>query len=307
MANELLTQSQIASEKLLTTVSTYLENFLSVHTKAAYESDFRDFGRFLSENKVAISHPKDVTKKQVIAYREELRKKYAPTSVNRKLSALASLFSELHNAQVITTNPLDGVKRPIAKTRKERLGFSDSEVNQILESHSTEKLQGLNNRSILTFLFYTGCRISEALTVRVNDLDSIDGLNVVHLQGKGAKLRTLPLHPKLYSLLRELISRRAKEPFDYLFTGVKIESITPLRREVVHTLLKRTLTRLDLAQGRSLHSSRRTVISNLLENGTRLESVAELAGHANMNTTLRYKVRTEKLEDSGLLTLKYKS
>jgi len=47
------------------------------------------------------------------------------------------------------------------------------------------------------------------------------------------------------------------------------------------------------------------VISNLLENGARIESVAELAGHVNINTTQRYNVRKEELEDNPLLALRY--
>jgi site-specific recombinase XerD len=47
------------------------------------------------------------------------------------------------------------------------------------------------------------------------------------------------------------------------------------------------------------------VISNLLENGARIESVAELAGHANINTTQRYNVRKEEIEDNPLLSLRY--
>jgi len=79
----------------------------------------------------------------------------------------------------------------------------------------------------------------------------------------------------------------------------------PMRRQSVGELLKTTLRRLKLDTGRSLHSSRRTVISNLLENGARIESVAELAGHANINTTAKYNVRKEELEDNPLLSLRY--
>ena len=80
-----------------------------------------------------------------------------------------------------------------------------------------------------------------------------------------------------------------------------------MRRQSVHELLKKTLMKLKLDEGRSLHSSRRTVISNLLESQARIESVAALAGHSNINTTLKYNVRKEPLEENPLLTLRYKS
>lgn len=288
-------------------VSEYLSNFLSERTREAYESDFKDFGKFIAEKFGGFSHPRDVTKTHVIAYRDFLREKYSPTSINRKLSALSSLFRELQGARVVDLNPVEGVKRPQSIARRPRLGFSDIEVNLVLDSHDATTLQGLNTKAVLSFLLYTGCRISEALAVRVSDIEDRGNLKVVVIRGKGDKIRTLPLHPKLLKNLLELISLRQKGPGDYLFTRVKGEGgeNEPMRRQSVGELLKTTLRRLKLDTGRSLHSSRRTVISNLLENGARIESVAELAGHANINTTARYNVRKEELEDNPLLSLRY--
>lgn len=290
-------------------VGEYLANFLSEHTRAAYEGDFRDFGEFLAGEGIRVSHPREVRKSHIIRYRESLRERYSPTSINRKLSALSSLFAELQNAQVVDSNPAQGVKRPKAITKRPRLGFSDREVNQILSAHRTDAVQGLNHHAVLAFLLFTGCRISEALAVKVSDIEDRGSVKVVCLRGKGDKIRSLPLHPKLSKVISELVAKRGKKPGDFLFTRVKGETADedrePLRRQSVGELLKTTLKRLGLGTNRSLHSSRRTVISNLLENGSRIESVAELAGHANINTTQKYNVRKEELEDNPLLSLRY--
>jgi site-specific recombinase XerD len=288
-------------------ITQYLSNFLSDRTREAYESDFKDFGKFITEKFGGFSHPRDATKTHVIAYRDYLREKYSPTSINRKMSALASLFRELQGARIVDINPVEGVRRPQSVPKRPRLGFSDDEVNRILDSHDGTTLQGLSTKAVLSFLLYTGCRISEALAVRVSDIEDRGNLKVVVIRGKGDKIRTLPLHPKLLKNLLELISLRQKGQGDYLFTRVKGEGSDdePMRRQSVGELLKTTLRRLKLDTGRSLHSSRRTVISNLLENGARIESVAELAGHANINTTARYNVRKEELEDNPLLSLRY--
>ena len=295
------------TENLSAVIAQYLSNFLSDRTREAYESDFKDFGGFIARTFGPVSHPKDITKTYVIAYRDFLREKYSPTSINRKMSALSSLFTELQGARLLDINPVEGVKRPQSIPRRPRLGFSDEEVNRILDSHTTTTLQGLNTKAVLSFLLYTGCRISEALAVRVSDIEDRGNLKVVVIRGKGDKIRTLPLHPKLLKTLLELTDRRQKRSGDYLFTRVKGEGKgdEPMRRQSVGELLKTTLRKLKLDTGRSLHSSRRTVISNLLENGARIESVAELAGHANINTTARYNVRKEELEDNPLLTLRY--
>lgn len=304
MTTPIIPTTQNKTHELASVVGTYLKNFLSQHTRNAYESDFRDFALFLIKTTGPLSHPKDIKKDDVIAYREHLRTHYSPTSVNRKMSAISSLFKELKNANIIPNNPADGIKRPPSRARKERLGFSDREVNMILSAYSGETLKELKKRALLYFLFFTGARISEALCVKTTDISTQDNVGVVIIRGKGDRLRQLPLHPKLFKTLLDLISKTQKQEGHYLFT--KDNSNKPLSRQAAHYFLKSTLKSLGLNPSRSLHSSRRTVISNLLENGSRIEVVAELAGHANINTTTQYNVRREEIHDNPLLTLKYK-
>ena len=305
MENNLVEVKRGEGNELASVVGTYLKNFLSEHTRLAYERDFRDFAGFLSQNVRPLSHPKEIRKDDVIAYREHLRARYSPTSVNRKMSAISSLFKELKNAHLISHNPADGIKRPPSIVKRERLGFSDWEVNLILNAFIGASFSDLQRRALLHFLFFTGVRIGEALKVKVEDITSVDNLGLIVIRGKGDKIRSLPLHLKLHKTLLELIVRADKKPGQFLFTQTKGDLTKPISRQAAHLFLKKTLKNLGLDPSRSLHSSRRTVISNLLQNGSRIESVAELAGHANINTTLRYNVRREAIEDSPLLTLRY--
>ena len=305
MENNLVEIPRGEGSELASVVGTYLKNFLSEHTRLAYERDFRDFAGFLFQNVRPLSHAKEIGKDDIISYREHLRAHYSPTSVNRKMSAISSLFKELKNAHIVDSNPADGIKRPPSRTRKERLGFTDREVNQVLGAYPGGDVAALQKRALLHFLFFTGVRISEALNVRVSDISFQESVGIVVIRGKGDKLRSLPLHPKLYKTLLDFISGMKKESRHHLFAQVKGDPTKPITRQAAHLFLKKTLKSLGLDPGRSLHSSRRTVISNLLENGSRIESVAELAGHSNINTTLKYNVRREAIEDNPLLTLKY--
>lgn len=106
--------------------------------------------------------------------------------------------------------------------------------------------------------------------------------------------------------MRELIRRREKIVEDYLFTAVQKELDSPIRHHSVHEMLKKTLMKLGMDINKTLHSFRREVISNLLENGHRIESVAEFSGHSNINTTKGYLVREEKIEENPLLSLNFK-
>ena len=174
-----------------------------------------------------------------------------------------------------------------------------------LSAYEDDSVDCLQKRTLLQFLFFTGARISETLNVRVSDISPYGNVGLVVLRGKGDKLRILPLHPRLYKTIGELIIRMKKEPDTHLFTRRKGDRKAQITRQAAHLFLKKTLKLLRLDSSRSLHSSRRTVISNLLENGARIELVSELAGHSNINTTVLYNVRRESIKDSPLLTLSY--
>jgi integrase/recombinase XerC len=235
-----------------------------------------------------------------------LRGKFSPTTIARKLSALSSLFSRLKDEQLVRINPVQGLRRPKAIVKRRRTGFTDQEVNRILESLNTQTLKGLSDKALLSFLFYTGSRVSEMLSVRVKDIALQEGMPVVHLRGKGEKLRTLPI-VKSWALIDELIKRRNKNMEDYLFTPVRETGNVQMTRVGVHKLIKQRLEKLGLDPSRSAHSARRTVISNLLESGERLELVQKVAGHSSPNVTLRsYNVREEPLAKNPLLNLKYR-
>jgi integrase/recombinase XerC len=293
-------------EELQSVVATFLANFMSHETQKAYVSDWREFFAFLNARGIAVSSPNDVTESHVIAYRDYLREKFSPTTITRKLSALSSLFSRLKDEQLVKKNPVQGLRRPKAIVKRRRTGFTDQEVNRILESLNTQTLKGLSDKALLSFLFYTGARVSEMLSVRVKDIVMQEGMPVVHLRGKGEKLRTLPV-VKAWALLDELIKRRGKNSEDYLFTSVRETRNVQMTRVGVHKLIKRRLKKLGLDSSRSAHSARRTVISNLLEAGERLELVQKVAGHSSPNVTLRsYNVREEPLSKNPLLNLRYR-
>lgn len=292
--------------ELETVVTTYLANFMSKETQKAYVTDWRDFFAFLTERGITVKAPNDVTESHVIFYRDFLREKFSPTTITRKLSALSSLFSRLKDEQLVKKNPVQGLRRPKAIVKRRRTGFTDQEVNRILESLDTETTKGLSDKTLLSFLFYTGARVSEMLSVRIKDIVIQEGMPVVHLRGKGEKLRTLPV-VKAWALINELIKRRAKKPDDYLFTPIRSQKNTQMSRVGVHKTLKGHLRKLGLDDSRSAHSARRTVISNLLEAGERLELVQKVAGHSSPNVTLRsYNVREEPLAKNPLLNLRYR-
>jgi integrase/recombinase XerD len=279
---------------------------MSRETQKTYLADWKDFFGFLEKGGGDISHPREITERHVICYRDSLWDTFSATTINRKLSALSSLFTKLKEEQVVRINPFTGLRRPKAIVKKPRRGFTDGEVNRILNSIDESTIKGLNDKALLAFLFYTGARVSEMLAVKIKDIEFLEGLPVVHLRGKGKKVRTLPI-VKVRGILDVLITTRKKEADDYLFSPVRSLLNVPMSRVDIHRIVKGHLTKLKMDKSRSAHSARRTVLSNLLEAGERLELVQKVAGHSSPNVTLRsYNVREEPLTKNPLLNLKYR-
>ena len=293
------------NKNLTETVSEFLENFLSDNTRAAYTTDFFDFAAYLHTRNIVVNGPRDVRRIHIIEYRNYLRSEFAPNTVHRKLSSLSSLFGELQNVGLIESNPVIGVKRPKAVAIRAKTGLSDLEINKLCSFYDGRAIGSLQNKALLTFLSYTGCRVSEVTHVKASDIVFENDIPVVIINGKGAKIRKIPIHPKLWAVLKELIRRREKIGDDYIFTAIQKNYTAPLHSSSVRKMLKKTLLALGMDLNKTLHSFRRGVISNLLENGHRIESVAELSGHSNINTTKGYLVREEKIEDNPLLSLNF--
>ena len=291
---------------LTATVSTYLRNFLSENTRMAYTADFLDFVAYLKLYDIKITHPSQITKDHIIGFRDFLIGTCAPNTLQRKLSSLSSLFNELVSAKIMADNPCLGVSRPKAVPIRPKLGLTDSEIDALCNFYDEKSLGSLQNKTLLTFLSYTGCRISEVVGVRVSDIKTENDIKVLLINGKGSKMRKIPIHPKLWVCLKELITRRERVDDDYVFGSIQKKLDTPLSRQAVHKMLKKTLMALGFDVDKTLHSFRRGVISNLLESGHRIESVAKVSGHSNINTTKGYLVREEKIEDNPLLSLKFK-
>lgn len=293
------------NDELTATVSTFLKNFLSENTRSAYTTDFFDFAAFLHVSGFRLSCPSEITKDHIIHYRDSIMGHCAPNTIHRKLSSLSSLFRELVQKNIMKNNPATGIHRPKSKVVRAKTGLSDAEIRDICEFYDGRTIQSLQNKAILTFLSYTGARISEVVSVRLSDIKKEKGHPVVIIHGKGSKIRKIPLHPTLWATLKEQIRRRDKKEEDHIFTSVQKKTASPVRRQSVHEMLKKTLLALGMDPNKTLHSFRRGVISNLLENGHRIESVAELSGHSSINTTKGYLVREEKIEDNPLLTLNF--
>ena len=141
----------------------------------------------------------------------------------------------------------------------------------------------LKTRTALTTAYAAGLRASEAVSLKVADIDSSRMLIQVR-HGKGAKDRTVMLSPQLLAILRTYW--RLARPREWLFPG-RDES-KPIDVQVLHAACRSATKAAGLAKRVTVHTLRHSFATHLLESGVDIRIIQVLLGHNSLSTTARY-------------------
>jgi integrase/recombinase XerD len=142
----------------------------------------------------------------------------------------------------------------------------------------------LKHKALLMTLYGAGLRISEALTLKPQDIDSRQMLIHVRL-GKGAKDRMVKLSAQLLEVLREYW--RARRPGIWLFPQAH-DPQRPMDCGTAHRIIARAARRAGITRRVSAHTLRHSYATHLLDGGTDLRTIQVLLGHCNLKTTMIY-------------------
>lgn len=163
--------------------------------------------------------------------------------------------------------------------------LSPQEVAVFLDS-----VENVKYRTIFSTIYATGLRLSEAIHLRVNDIDS--QRMVIRVQvGKGKKDRYVMLSEKLLELLREYW-REQRPCGEWLFPGIKEGQ--PISRKAAGRYCRRVRRGLGFKKRVTPHLLRHCFATHLLEFGVDVRTIQILLGHASIRTTQRYTQISEK-------------
>jgi site-specific recombinase XerD len=156
--------------------------------------------------------------------------------------------------------------------------LSAGEVVRFLEA-----VPSLRTRVALTTAYAAGLRASEAVSLKVANIDS--GRMVIRVQqGKGGKDRYVMLSVQLLGILRTYW--RLARPKDWLFPGR--DPANPIEVNVLHAACRSACAASGLAKRVTVHTLRHSFATHLLESGTDIRIIQVLLGHSNLSSTARY-------------------
>ncbi|MBC7345200.1 MAG: site-specific tyrosine recombinase XerD, partial [Clostridia bacterium] len=229
-----------------------------------------------------------VTRPVIVAYLEHLKDRgRAPATISRHLATLKSFYQYLVQERVVSEDPTVDLESPRMGKRLPQV-LSVEEVERLLRQPGTGKPHGIRDRAMLELLYATGLRVSELVSLNLEDID-LDG-KCVRCLGKGGKERLVPMgevaekYVRLY--LRRGRSRLVRFPGEKaLFVNQQGKRLT---RQGCWKIIKKYARQARISKVITPHTLRHSFATHLLENGADLRSVQEMLGHADIATTQIY-------------------
>ena len=254
-----------------------VRNF-SPNTQNSYVQQVSLFARHFNKSPEVLG-PEEIRSYQVYLTNE---RKLAPSSILIAVSALRFLYKVTLHRDWCLEDIIPAPKKPQTLP----IVLSPEEVLHFLSC-----VQSFKHRTILTVCYAAGLRISEAVRLKVADIDSKRMVIRVE-QGKWQKDRYVMLSPKLLQILRAWWSM--DRPKHWLFPGDRVD--TCISSDAVELACQKAHQRCGIAKPITPHSLRHGFATHLLESGTDVRTIQLLLGHRSLATTARYlRIATSKV------------
>lgn len=266
-----------------------IERGLSENTIQSYKRDLSQYFSFLDEKE--ISSWEQVDRYFVLDFLEFLRNEgKSSATIIRMVSSLRKFHQFLRQERMTDNDPMQHIDTP-KKTQRLPKTLSIKEVEKIIESPDTNDALGIRDRAILEVMYATGLRVTELITLKLDDLHL--SLGLLQTVGKGDKERIIPLGDVAIKWVNlyleksrpELLAKNKKDKTNILFLNYKGEGFT---RQGIWKNLKAYVTHAGIEKEVTPHTLRHSFATHLLENGADLRVVQELLGHADISTTQIY-------------------
>lgn len=224
--------------------------------------------------------PEQITHEDVEQYNSEIiiRYNYSASHQRQLVGALKLFFPLIEDRKI----EIEKLIRP-QKQKKLPMVLAAEEVVRILEN-----IENIKHRCVIGLIYASGLRISEAINLKVSDIDSNRMLIRVN-QGKGGKDRYVALSEKILIMLRNYAKKY--RPKNYLFYGQDSEQYSATS---IRAILREACERAKIKKRVTPHTLRHSYATHLLENGVDLRYVQELLGHTKPETTMIYTHVTRK-------------
>lgn len=262
----------------------WLEDGLSKNTLESYRTDLSQFSTWLTSQQKYLLHAKQADIQHYLAFKFPSSK---PRSIGRLIASMRRFYRYALRESLIQTDPTLQIESP-KLPRSLPKSLNEEEVTDLLNAPDINEPIGMRDRAMLELLYASGLRVSELVTVKVNEVSTQDG--VVRVTGKGSKTRLVPMGQEAASWIDKYLKYARpdilqKKLCDALFVTNRADMMS---RQAFWYLIKRYALMAGINKPMSPHVLRHAFATHLLNHGADLRVVQMLLGHSDISTTQIY-------------------
>lgn len=263
----------------------WMEQGLSDATLSSYRSDLKLFSKWLQKQGKTLTNsaPSDI--QQYLA--ERYSKQYSSRSTARFLSSARKFYRYLLQSNQIKVDPTQQIESPKIQPPVPK-SLSEDEVDNLLSQPDLDTALGLRDKAMLELLYSSGLRITELISVEMNQIGFQQG--VMRVIGKGNKERIVPIGEEALQAIAQYIRHGRAElgnekVSDWLFLSTRGQRMT---RQTFWHRIKFYAKTAGIRKHLSPHTLRHAFATHLLNHGADLRTLQMLLGHSDLSTTQIY-------------------
>ena len=257
---------------------------LSDNTLQSYRRDIEQYEKYVSDNK--INYLK-VTEETILEYMEYLREENKKEStISRSLASIRSFYQYLIRVKKIKKDPTMTIESPKINKRTPNI-LTSKEVELLLDQPKDVDLKGTRDKAMLEFAYATGMRVTEMISLDIDDVKLDEGYVVCRGRSKS---RNIPLGSMSLKALKEYID----DARPYLIRDESEEALfvnvngTRLTRQGFWKIVKYYKEQAHIEKDITPHVLRHSFATHLLQNGADLKAIQTMLGHSDISSTQVY-------------------
>jgi integrase/recombinase XerD len=244
----------------------------SKSTLQTYRNEFMQLLQLLGDNNVQDLTPEHLKRYMLYC---AVKLQLSENTLHSRLNALKFYFEQVLKREKFFWE----IPRPKKHLILPKV-LGEQEIARLFNALTNKK-----HKAILFTAYSAGLRVSEAVRLKLSDIDS-DRMQILVEKAKGKKDRYVTLSPILLDVLRSYIKEQKKRPKKYLFEG-ELEN-EPYPSRTAQKVFQRAKEKAGIQKHVSFHSLRHSFATHLLEKGVDIRFIKDILGHFSIKTTERY-------------------
>lgn len=281
-------------ERQLKNFFDFLENDrkLSENTLQSYKRDLKQFRRYLEACELHYNRVKEEDIKDYMKELQEEGKK--PSSISRCIASIRSFYQFVLKNKKVKMDPTQNIQSPKIEKRVPSI-LTAKEVELLLDQPQDIDLKGIRDKAMLEFAYATGMRVSEIVSLNIEDVNLEEGyVTCKH----GSKERNIPLGNLALKALTEYVEEARDilvktEGEEALFVNINGSRLT---RQGFWKIIKFYKEQAHITKEITPHVLRHSFATHLLQNGADLKAIQTMLGHSDISSTQVYM----QFQDEGL-------